>query len=277
MGDHKEEAVNHNNMEQKSPQSLLEAVEKGLHEELKIKSPFFELMEANSLKINSENKDQKKKEAEEVYKDNFDKSIYERITNHIYNAQASRFVCTQEGEDDEPEFDDTKLVEINNKNEESEEFKDISRSIMEFVETNQENANPSTENKDNIDSLIYQNKCIQDNLEKTKGNTSVHNKSGDMPLQENSLNHIEQNSLPKTRVDKIKQIVQKGLNNSNTCAKVTQEDGLGLVNGKQTVNKSAEYNTVNKTNGVPNYTTNANIHTRNTHNRLLGQKLSSFK
>lgn len=107
-------------------------------------------------------------------------------------------------------------------------------------------------------------------------NTTVNNKAVDTPLQENSVNHIGQNSLPKTQADKFKQIVQKGLNNSNTCAKVPQEDGLELVNGKQTVNKSAEYKSVNKTNGVPNYTTNANIHTRNTHNRL-GQKLSSFK
>lgn len=73
-------------------------------------------------------------------------------------------MCTQEGEDDESEFDDTKLVEINSKNEESEEFKDISRSIMEFVEINQETANPIIEKKDNIDTLIYQHKCMQDNL-----------------------------------------------------------------------------------------------------------------
>lgn len=115
------------------------------------------------------------------------------------------------------------------------------------------------------------------NLEKTKINTNVNNKLGDTPLHEEHLNHVGQNSLPKTKVDKIKQIVQKGLNNSNTCAKVTQEDGFGLMNGKQTVNKSAEYNSVNKINGVPNYTTNANIHTRSTHNKLIGQKLSSFK
>lgn len=73
-------------------------------------------------------------------------------------------MCTQEGEDDEPEFDDTKFLEINAMNEESEEFKDISKSIMEFVEANQENTHPIIEKKDNIDSLIYQNKCIHDNL-----------------------------------------------------------------------------------------------------------------
>ena len=108
-------------------------------------------------------------------------------------------------------------------------------------------------------------------------NTNVNNKLRDTPLQENSVNHIEQNSLPKTRVDKIKQIVQRGLTNSNTCGKAPSEDGLGLFNGKHAVNKSAEYNTVNATNGVPNYTTNTNIHKRNAHNKLLGQKVSSFK
>lgn len=57
MGDHKEEidkSMPHNNVEQKSPESLLDVVEKGLHEELKIKSPFLEIMEAYSQNINTE-------------------------------------------------------------------------------------------------------------------------------------------------------------------------------------------------------------------------------